>query len=197
VHYNFRFVPEYSAGEIGNWGAHHLDIVQLALGMDDSGPVFVHGGGRRNPPGAMHSSFFGIDVDFRYANGVKMKLRSSTGNSGIVFYGSKGSLFVSRGEVRTAPQELLRSFPRGLGKYFRKTKGGHLTNWIRCMQSRRAQDLHAPVEVGHRSATICHMANIAIEVGRPLNWDPEREVFISDGHANAMLNRPVRKGWEI
>ena len=199
LHYNFRFMPEIGSGEIANWGAHHLDIVQLALGMDDSGPVFVNGGGRRNPPGARHYSFFGIDVDYKYANGVKMKLRScsSSDNSGIYFFGSMGNLFVSREEVSTSPKELIRSFPRDLVDLFRKTRGGHLSNWIGCMKTRRAEDLHAPAEVGHRSATICHMANIAIELGRPLNWDPEKEVFISDGYANAMLNRPVRKGWEI
>jgi len=196
VHYNFRFVPEFSGGDITNWGAHHLDIVQQALGMDESGPVFINGRGRRNPAGSVHTPYYGIDVDIRYANGVAVKLRSSSEKSGIRFFGSAGSLFVSRDELVSNPPELLRSFPRGLGASLRKTKGSHLTNWIECMKSRRADNLHAPVEIGHRSATVCHLANIAIELRRPLHWDPEREVFLSDAHANALLNRPVRKGWE-
>jgi predicted dehydrogenase len=195
VHYDFRFVPLYSGGEIANWGAHFLDTAQMGLGMDDSGPVEVRGMGQRNPVGSIHSSFFDLDVDYTYGNGITMKLH--TGRSGVTFFGTRGQLFVNREELRTDPPELVREYRQELSIRMRKTKGGHLENWFACVRSRRAQDLHAPVQVGHQSAILCHLANISVELGRPLRWDPEREDFFDDAAASAMLNRPVRKGWEI
>ncbi len=193
VHYNFRFVPDFSGGEITNWGAHHLDIAQMGLGMDDTGPVSVQGMGQRNPVGSLHTTYFDIDVDFEYANGVTMKLK--TGPRGVTFFGTKGQLFVDRGKLETSPASLIKEYSKDLKILLRKTKGGHLENWFSCIRSRKAEDLHAPVEVGHRSATVCHLANIAIELGRPLFWDAERESFIDDAHANALVNRPARGNW--
>ncbi|MCB1122714.1 MAG: Gfo/Idh/MocA family oxidoreductase [Verrucomicrobiae bacterium] len=193
VHYNFRFVPEISGGEIANWGAHFLDTAQSGLGTDDTGPVLVRGMGERNPVGSRHTSFFDIDVDFEYANGVTMHLK--TGKNGVTFFGTEGQLYVNRKGLTTTPKELVRRHRDDLPISMRHTKGGHLTNWFTCVRSRRAQDLHAGVEIGHRSATLCHLANIAIELKRPLHWDPQRESFIQDAHANALRNRPSREDW--
>jgi len=193
THYNFRFVPEFSGGDLANWAAHHLDIAQLAMGTSETGPVFVEGRGRRHGPGSKHTSYYGVDVDYRYASGVTLKLRSH--GSHITFVGSEGTLTVGRGDLQTTPEDLIRTFPRGLQDKFRKTKGSHRSNWYAAMRSRKIEDLHAPVEVGHRSATLCHLANIAMEVKRPLHWDPEREIFKADAFATALLNRPVRDGW--
>lgn len=196
VHYNFRFVPDFSGGEIANWGAHFLDTAQHCLGADHTGPISVVGAGRRHPAGSLHYSFFAIDLDFEYANGITMKFRSDD-DRGVWFHGSEGRLFVSRGEISTEPKDLIRSFPRDLGDRIRKTKGSHISNWFDCIRSRRAEDLHAPVEAGHRSATLCHLSNIALELERPLFWNPDEEVFRNDAHANALLNRPVREKWRI
>lgn len=194
VHYDFRFVPEFSGGDITNWGAHHLDIAQWALGMDASGPVSVRGMGECNPQGAVHTPYFDIDVDFEFPNGIPLKLHSK--RRGITFYGTEGSLFVERGVLEANPHELLRQRSRDLEEAI-KQGGGHRDNWMRCIRSRNAADLRAPVEFGHRSATLCHLSNIAIELGRPLQWDPEREIFKNDAHANALLNRPTRPQWAV
>lgn len=195
VHYNFRFMPEISGGEIANWGAHYLDTAQMGLGTDETGPVAVRGMGQRNPVGARHTSYFDLDVDFEYASGVTMKLRS--GKRGVTFFGTRGQLYVNRNELFTDPPELLREYKtqRDLAIRLRKTKGSHFQNWLDCIRSRNREDLHAPVEVGHRSATLCHLANISIELGRPLHWDPVRESFKDDAHANALMNRPSRAEW--
>ncbi|MBK1879207.1 Gfo/Idh/MocA family protein [Pelagicoccus mobilis] len=195
VHYNFRFVPEISGGEIANWGAHFLDTAQMGLGTDLTGPVSVRGMGQRNPVGSRHTSFFDLDVDYEYANGVTMKLHS--GGNGVTFFGTRGQLFVNRNKLVTDPPELIREYKEheDLAIRLRKTKGSHFQNWLSCIRSRKAEDLHAPVEVGHRSATICHLANISIDLGRPLYWNPERESFVADAHANALVNRPSRAEW--
>lgn len=193
VHYNFRFVPEISGGEIANWGAHFLDTAQSGLGTDDTGPVMVRGMGERNPFGSRHTSFFDIDVDFEYASGVTMHLKS--GKNGVTFFGTEGQLYVNRGELYTTPKELIRRHAKDLPIKMRHTKGGHFQNWFDCVRSRKPEDLHAGVEIGHRSATLCHLSNIAIELKRPLQWDPVRESFVQDAHANALRNRPSRDSW--
>ncbi len=195
VHYNFRFIPEISGGEIANWGAHFLDTAQSGLGTDDTGPVLVRGMGERNPFGSRHTSFFDIDVDFEYASGITMHLK--TGDNGVTFYGTEGQLYVNRGELYTTPKELIRRHTKDLPIKMRHTKGGHLQNWFDCVRSRDVTKLHAGVELGHRSATLCHLSNIAIELKRPLRWNPIRESFVQDAHANAMRNRPARTDWAI
>ncbi len=194
-HYNWRFVPAITSGEIGNWGAHFIDSAQQCLGTDFTGPTRVKGTGERHEPGAMHTTFFNIDVDFQYANGVTMKFK--TGGNEVTIVGDKGRLKVSRDAISTDPKDLLRAVPSSEIEKYRKTKGSHIDNWLHCVRNRNTEDLHAPVEIGHRSVSMCHLANIAIELGRPLQWDPEKEIFLHDGHANAFLNRPVRKEWKM
>jgi len=195
THYSFRFVPPFSGGEIANWGAHFIDSAQQCLGTDVTGPVKAQGTGKRNPVGSLHTSYYDLDVDFEYATGVTMKL--ITGENYLNVAGENGSLRVSRGSIATDPESLLRSVPRDELALALKTKGSHLQNWLHCVRTRNPGDLHAPVEIGHRSATMCHLANIAIELGRPLQWDPDREIFMHDAHANALRNRPVRDKWKI
>ncbi|MEX0321371.1 MAG: Gfo/Idh/MocA family protein [Puniceicoccaceae bacterium] len=195
VHYNFRFVPEFSGGEIANWGAHFLDSFQQIMELDDTGPVKVHGKGKRHPAGNIHTSNYDIDVDFTYPCGLTMKFK--TGDNGITFHGDKGSLFVSRKKLTMDPPELLRSIPKDKALAMKKTKGSHLQNWFACVRSRRKEDLHAPLWIGNRSANLCHLANIAIELGRPLEWDDEKEVFRNDAMASSLLNRPVREKWRV
>jgi hypothetical protein len=151
--------------------------------------------GERNPFGSRHTSFFDIDVDFEYASGVTMHLKS--GKNGVTFYGTEGQLYVNRGEIYTTPKELIRSHTKDLPISVRHTKGGHLQNWFDCVRSRKAENLHSGVEIGHRSATLCHLSNIAIELKRPLKWDPVRESFVQDAHANALRNRPSREDWTV
>lgn len=195
VHYNFRFVPEFSGGEIANWGAHFLDSYMQAMGLDGVSPVSVKADGKRNPSGALHTSFYDIDVDYVFPGGITMNM-SSAPDSAIRFYGTKGTLFVSRKKIETYPELLIRDVPRDLMASYRKTKGSHMNNWFSCMRSRRKQDLHAPVEIGHQGAVLCHLANISIELKRELHWDGEREIFKNDAHATSMLSRPVRTEWE-
>lgn len=194
VHYNFRFVPEFSGGDITNWGAHYLDTVQMVLDMDDTSPVSVRGSGQRNPAGSVHTSYFDIEVDYEYANGVKLRMFS--GRGGVLFRGTKGSLYVNRNALETTPGDILKNRSREVDAQVREG-GTHMENWFRCIRSRKAEDLRAGVEIGHRSATLCHHANIAMELRRPLLWDPQREVFKADAHANALLNRPLRREWAV
>lgn len=196
-HYKFRFVTDYSGGDVTNWGAHQLDIAQWGIGADDSGPVEVEGHGKRNPDG-LHDVFYDVHVNFTYANGVKVELRS--GGNGVTFVGTEGSIFVSRSKLEADPASVLTS--RIGPDEVHLTRGGpeneggtHMGIWLDCIRARNNKALNVPAEIGHRSATVCHMANIVMALGRKLRWDPASERFIDDDVANNMTWRPMRAPW--
>lgn len=191
-HYNFRFVADYSGGDVTNWGAHQLDIAQWGIGADDSGPVEVTGFGKRNPSG-LHDTFYEVQVDFTYANGVKVHL-GSNGN-GVRFEGSEGWIYVSRSELKAEPAAILAA-PLGPNDLRLAPPGPiktHMGLWLDCIRARSPKDINVPVEIGHRSGTVCHLANIAMELGRTLRWDPHSEAFLDDDQANRLRTRASRE----
>jgi len=200
-HYNFRFVSDYSGGDVTNWGAHHLDIAQWAIGADDSGPVEVIGIGKRNATG-LHDTFYDVRVDLTYAGGVRVELRSGgkeMKTGGVWLMGSEGWIHVSREQIRAKPESLLTSRigPDEIHLASPSSATTHMGIWLDCVRNRNAKGLNVPVEVGHRSATVCHLANIAMELGRKLKWDPVGEQFIDDDEANRLTRRPMREPWQI
>jgi predicted dehydrogenase len=202
-HYNFRFITDYSGGDVTNWGAHHLDIAQWALDADSSGPLEIEGRGKRNDTG-LYDVFYDVQVDFAYPGGVAVQMRSdpkSRAGGHLRFEGDKGWIFVSRERLDADPKSLLTS-PIGpdeihLGRGPEVGGGTHMGLWLHCIRTRSSKDLNAPAEVGHRSATVCHLANIAMTLERKLKWDPGKEEFLDDDEANRMTWRPMREPWRI
>jgi predicted dehydrogenase len=182
----WRSYWEYGSRKFGDWGAHHFDIVQWALGRDETGPVeFI-------PMG-----FEGADaLHYRYADGITVwrdKKNPDNGHS-IRFVGTKGEVFVDRGKVDASPKELLRHTygPNDIQVYESKE---HRANFIESVLSRKPTI--CPASVGHRTATICQLSAIALRLGRALKWDPKTEQIVGDAEAAAMQDRPRRKGYEI
>jgi len=180
---HWRYFNDYAGGSFSDFGAHHFDIAQWALGMDGSGPVEVV------PPD-------GKDVTrmtFRYSQeqtGVKGGLpMHHGGHADCVFNGTEGTIFVSRGFLRADPPEILRA---SLGPSdIRLDRGrGHRADWIHCIKTRELPI--ADVEIGHRTNTVCQLGNICHIVNRPLKWDPAAEQFIGDDEANRLLTRGER-----
>ncbi len=191
-HGSFRWFEDYSGGRITDWGAHHLDVAQWALDADDSGPVSV-AGEATFPTGGLFDTAVTFDVRYRYANGVEVVL-TSEGENGVTFTGSKGTIFVSRERIDADPIDVLDT-PPDSGPVRLYPSPGHHHDWIACMRERRRPT--TDVEVGHRSATVCHLANIAVRLKRPLKWDPEHERFEGDEEANRMTWRPMRGPWSL
>jgi predicted dehydrogenase len=192
VHYLFRFFWDYSGGQLTNWGAHHLDIVQWALGMDESGPVEVSGTGRYVADGSYEVPER-QDSTFRYANGVTVRCGQGY-KGGCTFEGEKGTIYVDRNKLEATPAELLKANPPGFDVK-RYVAGNHMRNWLECVKSRSLPV--CDVAVGHRSATACHLGNIALRTGRAIKWDPAEEQIVGDAEAAAMLSRPYRQPWEL
>ncbi len=193
---------EFSGGEMTGWGAHGFDMIQWALGMDESGPVRIWTEGEpfkapilKEPHGrsAGESQTIHPKVFMEYACGAVMELAKGPLGGGL-FYGEKGMIGIDRAKLWSDPKELTAEPPS------KDKKGGggeaeHFKNFYDCIKTR--QRPVADVEAGHRSATVCHLGNIARWVGRELKWDPKAERFIGDDEANKMLDRPHRKGYEL
>ncbi|MCH8046582.1 MAG: Gfo/Idh/MocA family oxidoreductase [Planctomycetes bacterium] len=205
-HYTFRWWQQTSGGQMTDWGAHHLDIAQWGI---SSLPVRIEG--RAVYPDVKDGYNVAIDfgVKYKYANGVEMTV-GDTGRNGIMFTGTRGRIFVNRGTLSGKPVEQLSAdpLPREKFKLYaadnlrRPQRVGkldsivnHMGNFFDCIHSRKAPI--SDVESQHRSATTCHLGNIAMQLGRPLKWDPKKEQFIGDVEANGLLRREQRKGFEV
>ncbi|MDY0167835.1 MAG: Gfo/Idh/MocA family oxidoreductase, partial [Thermoguttaceae bacterium] len=203
-HYRFRFVSDYSGGDVTNWGAHQLDIAQWGIGADDSGPLTVEGHGKRYWTG-LHDVYFDVHVDLTFAGGVTVQLRSGDAvkydGNGVRFEGTEGWVYVTRQKLEAEPKSLLtgRIGPGDVRLLpdFSETGDTHMGNWLHAIRTRRPDALRVPVEASHRSATVCHLANIAMELERPLQWDPVAEAFPGDDEANRLRSRPMREPWRV
>jgi len=194
VHFNFRWIWDYSGGIICDWGAHLFDTAQWANDTERSGPIEIEGTGKFWE-GGLYNTVKDYDVTYRYANGVVMTCKP--GNPSLKFIGTDGWVGNTgwRGPVQASSQEILNSKigPEEVHLYT-NVKGEH-DDFLQCVKSRK--DPYFPVDIGHRVSTVCHLANLAIKVGRKLKWDPEKEQFIGDAAANKMLDRPRRDPWQL
>jgi predicted dehydrogenase len=189
-HYQFRFMLDYSGGQMTNWGAHHLDIAQWGNQSDDTGPVEIRGKGEF-PKTGLFTTALNAEVEYTYANGVKIFLSKGGGTR---FEGTEGWVYVNRGKLETEPKSLLTSVigPDEIHLY---QSNDHKQNFLDCIKSRKDPICNA--EIGHRSSTVCHLGNIAMLLDRPLKWDPQAERFIGDDEANRMTWRPRRAPWSL
>jgi predicted dehydrogenase len=209
-HYQFRWFSDYSGGKMTDWGAHHNDIAQWALGMDDSGPVKVRGVGKYFDEGP-HDVAGEFEVDYTYANGVTLNCSSSKitvegqpqgkdksekkeFDNGALFTGTDGWVFINRSTIIASdPKILATEFTTGDTRLPVSTD--HHENWLDCIASRERPI--CDVEIGHRSATVCHLGNIAMGLRRELQWNPAKEQFVGDEQANQLVGKPMRSPWHL
>lgn len=192
---HWYFIEDYSAGGfISGWGIHHVDIAQWGLGADATGPLTVEGRGTFAPDG-MTDTPITWHVECEYASGARMIFTTlNEADFGVTFEGPGGTVFVDRGRFWTKPESLARET---LGPDHTRLyrSDNHHRNFIDCIRSRRPTV--APVEIGHRSQTICSLSDIAIRLGRKLRWDPVKEQVIDDAEANRLLSRSMRSPWTL
>jgi predicted dehydrogenase len=192
VHYLFRFFWDYSGGQQTNFGAHDLDITQWALGMDESGPVGIEGKARYHKDKWYEVPEWS-EIIYDYANGVKV-ICGQGEKGGCTFIGEKGSIHVTRKELKSDPAEIAKEPLKDTDVHLYASSNHH-KNWLDCIKSRKLPICDA--EVGHRSATVCHLGNIAIRTGRKIAWDPAKEEIVGDKEAAAMLSKPYREPWKL
>ena len=184
----WRWYKELGGGFTTDWGAHMFDIVQWGLGMDKSGPVEII------PAGFEDTKY----LTFIYANGtvVTEEPFNEQQTKGVKFWGDKGWIEVSRGHFLASDDSLLPpSAEVSEGAY--ETKIPHLENFVNALKTKT--DPVVPVEIGHRSCTVCTLGNIAYDLGRPIKWDPQAEKFVDDPEAdsNRLYNKTYSDGYTL
>ena len=189
--WDFRWFYDYSGGNLTDWGAHHNDIAQWGLGMDESGPVEIDGRGEFPDSGLMDTPIR-YSVNYTYASGVTLECNSE--GNGCTFFGTEGEIYVNRGQLSSTPEDIIRE-PIREDEIHLYDSSDHYRNFVECVKSRRAPI--CDVETGHRSVSVCHLGNISIRLGRPIRWDPARERIVGDEEANRWLSRPMRGSWHL
>ena len=180
---NWRDYKEYGNGMTADWGAHMFDIAQWALGMDHTGPTAIY------PPDKEHKN-----LTFVYENGVRMTHEDFGRGYAVRFIGTKGVIDISRGFFEALPGNLTKyEFTDSDIKLYESND--HYQDWLDCIRSRKQPISNA--EIGHRTASVCFLANIGYELQRPLKWDPVKEEFINDAEANKLRSGFVRKPWTL
>jgi len=180
----WRDIRDFGGGGMTDWGAHMFDIAQWGLDMDESGPVEL------TPP----TNGSGKGLVYRYANGITLHHEPTEGKQFCHFIGTEGEVKVARGELTTTPATLK---DKVIGESEKRVyySDNHYVDFLNAIRSRK--NPICDVEVGHRTASVCTIGNIAYQLQRPLRWNPKKERFEGDKEANGLLERPMQKEWRV
>lgn len=192
-HVNFRWILDYSGGQVTDWGGHHPDIAQWGIGKEYSGPVAIRNARGVFPTDGLYNTATAFHFEAVYDNGVTMIVGDDE-PFGVTFEGDDGWVRVTRQGYEVSDPEIWTS-EIGPGDVRLPQSDDHFRNFIDCVISR--EEPVAPIEQAHRSITIAHLGNIAMLLGRDLAWDPEAERVVGDESANAMLAREMRAPWHL
>lgn len=197
--YDFRWWLDYSGGQVTDWGVHHGDIAMWALGLDHTGPRKIEGKG--NYPDIENGFNVAVDFDCTMTFDDGQSIRLYSGTNELIISGEKGRIRVNRGGLTGRPvEELTESDHEQLDAEIvklchGKRPGNHMRNFFECVKDRGKPI--SDVWSHHRSVSLCHLANIAMRLDRPLTWDPEAEDFEGDAEASAMTRREQREEYRI
>ncbi|MFQ6069229.1 MAG: Gfo/Idh/MocA family protein [Candidatus Aminicenantales bacterium] len=195
VHRNWRWVMDFGGGQLMDWVGHHVDIAHWGLGFDLTGPVEIEGWGEFPRRGVWNSPTR-YYLKARYADGTPMDIAGGHEEirPGTKWIGEYGWIWVNRGGLEAHPQEILneRIGPNEIRLYRSRD---HYQNFLDCVKSRR--QTITPIEVAHRSASVGHLGGIAMELGRKIRFNPEKEEIIGDAEAARLLGRSYRSPWQL
>ncbi len=188
---NWRKYREYAGGGVCDFGAHHFDIAQWGLGMDDSGPVEII------PPSDWATAQNGVRLI--YANGVEVQ--HAKGN-GIRFFGKDGVVKVDRGMINVAiggrtfdqVDQIKEAFLKD-AKIRLYESSSHMGDWLSAIKTRKPPI--CDVAIGARTANVCHLVNLAYYHGQTMKWNPAREKFADGTGDKSWLDVPHRAPWKI
>ncbi len=200
-HFWWRFILAYGGGEMTDRGAHVIDLAQLGAGTDDTGPVAIDATGGNNNHG-FYNAFFDYKFVNTFANGMRM-VGSTEGPRGLKLEGDEGWIFihVHGAKLESSNPALLQELDDwkkkdgALHKVRLGRSPGHHRNFLDSVKSRKQPV--ASAEIGHRTASLCHLNNIGLRLGRPLKWDPKKEKFIGDAEANDLIAPKMRAPWRL
>jgi predicted dehydrogenase len=193
-HVNFRWIYDYSGGQVTDWGGHHPDCAQWGMGTDRTGPIEIRAAKAKFDEDPLWNTATEFYFEAIYASGVKM-IVSNREKMGVRFEGSEGWVTADRGRHDASDKKILDS-KIGEKEIHLYESNDHFRNFIDGVLGRK--ECVAPCEVAHRSITICHLGNIAMRLGREtLKWNPEKEEIVDDAEAAKWLSREYRGPWKL
>ena len=194
-HWDWRWIMDYSGGQLTDWAGHHIDIAHWGLGLERTGPVEIEGRGVY-PKDGLYNVPYEYRFTCKYANGVTMTVANNKQiPQGAKWYGENGKwIYVRRGKLEANPASVLEEVigPDEIRLYESRD---HTQNFLDCVKTRK--ETVAPAEIGHRSISVGLLGEIAMLTESKLRWDPDREVFRNNEKANRLLSRPMRSPWHI
>ncbi len=193
THVNFRWILDYSGGQVTDWGGHHPDIAQWGMDTEYTGPVKIQNAKATWSDHAVWNTATEYYFECIYANGLKLIVSSKEDIMGVKFEGTDGYVWATRSNHGASSEEIYHSTIEKEGTHLYHSDD-HYRNFIDCMLSRK--ETAAPVENAHRSITIGHLGNIAMMLEQDLEWNPDKEKFVGNKKANQMLERPMRAPWD-
>jgi len=192
-HWDWRWILDYSGGQLTDWSGHHIDIAHWGLGFDNTGPDSIEGVGQY-PEDGLYDVPYAYSFKCKYANGVTLDI-SNTNRAGTKWIGENGWIWVDRGGIDSSDKNLLK--PDAIGpndiRLYRSTD--HKQNFIDCVKSR--QLTITPVETACRSISVGHLGELAMLLKRKIRWNPATEEIIGDAQASNMLGRSYREPWTL
>lgn len=197
-HWNWRWILDYSGGQLTDWAGHHIDIAHWGLGLDRTGPIEVSGVGVYPPSGELFNVPMEFDFNCKYKTGVVIRVANAARlpmGMGVTWYGENGWIHVDRDNVLKASKPELLSEELGPNKIALYKSDNHWGNFLECTRS--GKETIAPAEVAHRSISVALLGEIAMTTKQTIHWDPDKEVILNNPEASKLLMRKFRAPWRI
>jgi predicted dehydrogenase len=197
THWNWRWQLDYGGGQMMDWIGHHGDIAHWGLGYDTTGPVEIEPINSEWPKEGLYDAPTSYKFAAKYRTGVTIIVANAAQQPkgmGARWIGDKGWVWVDRRGFDAEPKSLLKEVI-GPDEINLIRSPGHHRNFLDCVKSR--QLTITPAEVAHRSASIGHLGQIAMTVGRKIRWNPDKEQILGDPAAARLLGRAKREPWTL
>jgi predicted dehydrogenase len=199
-HWNWRWILDYSGGQLTDWAGHHIDIANWGAGLEHTGPVEITGKGVY-PAEGIYNVPVEYDILCKYANGIEMRVANASRlkhGMGAMWQGDKGWIHVDRGgntgRISTSDPKILEEVIGENEIHLYKSEN-HWQNFVDSVRS--GKPAIAPIEVAYRAISVALLGEIAMTTGQTIKWDPEKEEIIGNDMASRLLSRPYRQPWKL
>jgi predicted dehydrogenase len=197
-HWDWRWILDYSGGQLTDWAGHHIDIANWGAGLEHTGPIEISGTGVYPAEGIYNVP---VEYDFicKYANGIEMRVANASRlkfNMGTTWYGDNDAwIHTDRGNRLSASDPKILEEVIGENEIHLYKSENHWQNFVDCVHS--GNQTIAPIEPAYRAISVGLLGEIAMTTGQTIHWDPEKEEIIGNPMASRLLSRPYRKPWTL
>ncbi len=196
-HWDWRWILDYSGGQLTDWAGHHIDIANWGAGLEHTGPVEISGKGVY-PFDGIFNVPVEYDIHCRYENGIEMRVANASRlplGMGTTWHGDLGWIHVDRGGVISASDPKILDEAIGENEIHLYKSDNHWQNFVDCVRS--GKQTIAPVDVAYRAISVALLGEIAMTTGQTIKWDPDKEEIIGNTVAGRLLSRPYRQPWNL